>query len=102
MLAIFDCGGRLLNLRVAAEVSPDEPTVPRPIVFAVAGRVDSDEPASCADIALKGALLLVAQQRPSGVEEQYDLVLREGRIGELGGVFGRIYAETVFGAQGPE
>src|SRR5215467_13066051 len=57
MTAVRDMDGRRLDLRVAREIGTDKPSVPRPLILGVAGRVNAGEPAAGADEALKGGLL---------------------------------------------
>src|SRR6266478_2626581 len=57
MIWVRDADRRALDLRVAREVGADEPPIPWPPVFGVAGRMDADEPAAGSDVSFKRRFL---------------------------------------------
>ena len=93
-----DVGGRRSG-RVAAEVAADQLAVPGPRVLRVGRGVDAGEAAAALDVALERLLLGDVEDVTGRREEGDDVVLREVRVGERGGVLGRGDGEVVGGAE---
>ena len=99
VIGVLDMDGRRLDLRVVCEIGAEQPAVPSPLIFGVAGRVDAGEPAARVDKALKRSLLVRVENVVSRrAKEDDDPVSGEFRRGEAAGILGGVDAETVLGA----
>ena len=68
---IFDQHRSGLDLGMAGKVGADKPTVERPVVLGVAGRVHADVSATCADVAFE-RLLVRALEHVAGRHQEHD------------------------------
>src|SRR5262249_42893003 len=88
-----------LDRRMVCEIGADQPPVPSPLIFGVAGRVDAGEPTAGADEALEGSLLVPIEDVSRGAKEDNDPVSGEIHRSEAAGVLGAVDAETVLRTQ---
>src|SRR5262245_59561011 len=99
MGGILDVNARRLDGRVAREISADKPLIPGPSIFGVAGGVDPGKPATRADKALKGSLLIRVKDVSRRAEKDDNLVSGEFGRGEPAGILGSVDAKTMLGAK---
>src|SRR5262245_33516932 len=95
MIAPLDVDRRLLNAGVPIEVCAHELAVKRPVVFGVAGGVDSYIAAASGDVPLESRLLRFVENVPAREREDHDLIVLEVCIRERATVFRRVHGKLV-------
>ena len=88
MCGVFELYPGLLNIRMAAEISAHQATVPGPIVLSITRRMEADVTIARADEPLEGGLLLVVEHFACGAQKDDCFELREVGVIEGRGVFG--------------
>jgi len=90
---------RLLYLGMMGEVGADESSVPWPVVFGIARRMDAQIPATVADVVLEGMLLGGVEDVARRAQEYDDVISRECIRREHAGVFREPDREPAFRCQ---
>src|SRR3954468_2778368 len=102
MIGILQQHRGFLDRRMAAEICPNQPAVPRPGIFGVARRVNADVPATGTDISFEGGLLRRIQNVARGREENHCRKLGEVSVIKVAAVFGGNDLEAVVGTELPD
>src|SRR5262249_2854636 len=95
MIRVLDLNAAGLNRGMAAEKSPNQVSVPGPVVLSIRRRVDSDVAISAFNVALKSGLLAVVEDRPGRAQENHHLIVAQLVVGEEARVLGGVHVEAV-------
>src|SRR5687767_5683401 len=82
MVRIDNCRGTTLNYRVAGEIRADEPSVPRPVVFRISGRMNAHESTSVPNEILECRLFGRIQHITCRTVEHHHPISRQALIGK--------------------